>query len=241
MDKFVITKSRKIKKEVLILLGQSDLDMILKRLQQYSAKNVINSLFSGICRVENRIRWHSISSFGHFVSQLADTDMEEARMIMRRLLWSLNDESGGIGWGAPEALGEIMYCHKRLADEYIHMLISYCREDGPEMFQDGNYLELPQLQRGLLWGIGRLAGRRNRILNEKKVWADLTPYLTSDDATVCAMAIWGLGQLKCTQVKQSIKDFLNDTRQVTFYFEGQITKPIVGDFAATAFTQLNEN
>lgn len=25
--------------------------------------------------------------------------MDSARIVMRRLMWSLNDESGGIGWG----------------------------------------------------------------------------------------------------------------------------------------------
>ena len=42
------------------------------------------------------------------VSRLADSDMEAARVIMRRLMWNLNDESGGIGWGSPEAMGEIL-------------------------------------------------------------------------------------------------------------------------------------
>eukprot|EP00362_Geleiidae_sp_MMETSP1317_P000447 CAMPEP_0201284794 /NCGR_PEP_ID=MMETSP1317-20130820/84991_1 /ASSEMBLY_ACC=CAM_ASM_000770 /TAXON_ID=187299 /ORGANISM="Undescribed Undescribed, Strain Undescribed" /LENGTH=71 /DNA_ID=CAMNT_0047606373 /DNA_START=1077 /DNA_END=1289 /DNA_ORIENTATION=- len=67
--------------------------------------------------------------------------MEEARIVMRRMLWSMNDESGGIGWGVPEAMAEVMTCNKGLAEEYIHMLISYMREDGEELFQDGNFLE----------------------------------------------------------------------------------------------------
>jgi len=37
---------------------------------------------------------------------------------MRRLMWNLNDESGGIGWGNPEAMGEILACHEALANEY---------------------------------------------------------------------------------------------------------------------------
>jgi hypothetical protein len=45
---------------------------------------------------------------GEVMAHLADKDMESARVIMRRLMWSLNDESGGIGWGAPEAMGEIV-------------------------------------------------------------------------------------------------------------------------------------
>jgi len=44
------------------------------------------------------------------------------------------------------------------------MLVSYMREDGPEAFQDGNFIELPMLQRGLLWGIGRLIPRYRQTL-----------------------------------------------------------------------------
>jgi len=36
-------------------------------------------------------------------------------------MWSLNDESGGIGWGAPEAMGAIMARHTGLADEYANI------------------------------------------------------------------------------------------------------------------------
>ena len=87
---------------------------------------------------------------GQVVSNLADTDMESARVVMRRLIWNLNDESGGIGWGSPEAMGDIMACHQRLAEEYHRLLISYVRPEG-------NFLEHPQLQKGLLWGLARLA------------------------------------------------------------------------------------
>jgi len=45
------------------------------------------------------------------ISNLTEKEMESARVIMRRLMWSLNDESGDIGWGAPEAMAEIIACH----------------------------------------------------------------------------------------------------------------------------------
>ena len=37
---------------------------------------------------------------GLLAADLAGQDMEEARELMRRLMWSLNDESGSSGWGA---------------------------------------------------------------------------------------------------------------------------------------------
>ena len=60
---------------------------------------------------------------GEVVSKIAENDLEFARIIMRRPMLNLNDESGGIGWGAPEAMGEIMARSEKLAEEYHKILI----------------------------------------------------------------------------------------------------------------------
>ena len=96
---------------------------------------------------------------GITVSAIAETALEPARTIMRRLIWSLNDESGGIGWGAPEAMGEIMAENEALAREYYRILVSYIDENG-------NVLENDELERGVMWGINRLAQKRPELLRE---------------------------------------------------------------------------
>ena len=93
---------------------------------------------------------------------------------MRRLMWMLNDESGGIGWGAPEAMAEAMACHPRLAEEYVRILLSYIREDG-------NFLEYEPLRRGALWGIGRLARVYPEMLIELDAARYIRPYPEPDD------------------------------------------------------------
>lgn len=146
--------TRAIKQKVLEALQQDDLDHIETELALLQEKELINALFSGICHSDERIRWHAISVMGGAVARLAEQDMEEARIILRRMLWSLNDESGGIGWGAPESMAEIMCRHEGLADEYIHILISYMRPDGEEEWQDGNFLEHEILQQVRLSALG---------------------------------------------------------------------------------------
>ncbi len=42
---------------------------------------------------------------------------------MHRLMWSLNDESGSIGWGVPEAVAEIMANHDGAAEKYAYILV----------------------------------------------------------------------------------------------------------------------
>ncbi len=226
--------NRKIKKEVLAFLAAGNLEKSRRELAKYDEQGLVNPLFSALYRPEEILRWHTVTLFGEVLARLADKNMEAARIVMRRYLWSLNDESGGIGWGAPEAMAEAMYHHDRLCDEYLHMLISYMRPDGPLEHQDGNFLELPELQRGLLWGIGRLAEKRGALLLKKAVVPDLTAYLPSNDATVRGLAARALGLLGAGD---SAEDLLDDQRSLRFYHDGEISVVTVSELAGEALGQ----
>ncbi len=56
---------------------------------------------------ETLVGWRAIIATGHAASVLVRNNYDFLRETVRRLLWSLTDESGGIGWSAPELLGEI--------------------------------------------------------------------------------------------------------------------------------------
>jgi hypothetical protein len=84
---------------------------------------------------------------GVLASRVEQKNMEQARIILRRMMWNLNDESGGIGWGSPEAMGEVLSLSPKLAMEFKSILFSYL-EPG------GNFIEYEMLQRGVIWGIG---------------------------------------------------------------------------------------
>ncbi len=230
--------TRKIKKQVLELLAGPDLAVIQNALIRLPAKDVVNALFSGICRSEERVRWHAVSCMGMMVSRLADEDMEEGRLIMRRLLWSLNDESGGIGWGAPETMAEIMSLHRGLAREYVHMLISYMREDGEEILQDGNFLEHETLQQGLLWGAGRLAVSRRELVLAKGMAQDLPPYLLSADGTVRGLAARAIGLLGEPLGLDRLQALRADDHSVRLYDDGVLTTVSVGSLADQALQRL---
>lgn len=200
-------KRRQLKAEVLNLLQESSLEEMYQRLDLYPAHSVLNPLFIALCHPVEKVRRHAVCCFGRLIPAMAEKDLEAARIVMRRFLWMLNDESGGIGWGAPEALAEIM-CHSaQLRKEYLHMLLSYMREDGEELYQDGNYLELPMLQRGLLWGIGRLCLEHRQEMLECKIIDEVSAYLESSDLYVVGLAIWCLGILGIEAGLEKIKRF----------------------------------
>ena len=151
---------RKTKKTVLDILRREDISGSLSELDAFPPKKMLGPLFSAILNSDETTRWHAVTAMGHVASKIADNDPDQGRIIMRRLMWSLNDESGGIGWGAPECMGEIMARHEGLANEFHCILFSYLveREDGAD-----NYLEYQPLRRGAFWGLARLALERPSI------------------------------------------------------------------------------
>lgn len=218
-----------LKNELLATLAQPDLRAVGKFLENHSPKLLVNALFSALSNPQEQVHWHGVYGFGKIVPILADVSQESARIVMRRLLWSLNDESGGIGWGAPEAMAEIM-CHvPYLRQEYLHMLVSYMREDGAEPFQDGNYLELSLLQRGLLWGVGRLCQEHRLEMAERQITDDIAAYLSSPDYHVVGLAAWCLGLLGEPFDTTKISRFLDHPGEIRLFFNNVLTTVTVGE------------
>jgi HEAT repeat protein len=151
-------------------------------------------------------------------------------VTVRRLIWSLNDESGGIGWGAPEALAEIMARDERLADEYCRIFVSYLDEKG-------NFLEYEALQQGLLWGLARLAGVRPELVREAV--PHLGRYLESGNAAVRGLAARAAGLLGAQEFGPRLRALLDDKADFPLYEEGTVVSRTVRDMAREALAALD--
>jgi len=171
--------ARVFKQKILELLKSVNFEQALKELCRLPARRVVNPLFSFLYNRDEEIKWRAVTAMGSVVAKLAAQDLESARVVVRRLMWNLNDESGGIGWGSPEALGEILASSETLAEEYARILISYARPDG-------NYQEHELMQRGVLWGIARLARVRPELVKDAAPYIKL--YLKSQDACIRGLA-----------------------------------------------------
>ncbi len=171
-----------LKRQVKELLERNDFEGALRELRKFPASKTVNYLLQALCDAGER-KWRAVEAIGEIVAGEAERDMEFARNFMRRLMWSLNDESGGIGWGAPEAMGEIMARNEALAAEFAHVLVSYIRPDG-------NYLEYEPLQRGVVWAISRLAEENPESVKDAPVY--LKPFLESNDEQLRELSAWAL-------------------------------------------------
>ena len=205
--------SRKFKNKILKLLTQQDSTKGLEEICRLPARKAINPLFSYLYSLDENVKWGSITAFGEVVARLAECDLESARVIMRRLMWNLNDESGGIGWGSPEAMGEIMARSPLLAEEYASILVSYIQPDG-------NYLEHETLQSGVLWGLGRLAYARSELVSYAAEL--LSPFLDSQDPGVRGHALWAAGALPLEKNLSFIKPLAEDSARFKLFLDGEL-------------------
>jgi hypothetical protein len=215
-------RERALKKEIITLLKAGDLSGVLDLQKTNPSPLLINPLVGCLCNSDEMVKWLAISALGQIVSAVADQEMEDGRVVMRRFMWMLNDESGGIGWGVPEAMGEVMACHAGLAGEYAHILVANMREEG-------NFLELEMLQRGLMWGMGRLCGARPELMKTKKAGLYLPYYLDSADPEVRGRAVWAIGQLGDETASKNLKKLRDDNSPCTIYIDGEIHHFKIGE------------
>jgi hypothetical protein len=220
--------NRQLKKKILELLDSDDLEKSLDEICQYPARKAVNPLFSFFYNTNELIKWRAITAMGVVVANLAEQDMESARVVMRRLIWNLNDESGGIGWGSPEAMGEIMARHFRLAEEYAFLLVSYVNKQG-------NYIEHPILQRGVLWGLGRLAHSRPDLVNHAAPF--LPPYMRSEDAFHRGLTAWTAGALDSRLTKPLLHHLSNDNTVIKIFIDMDLIEVTVGQLAREALSK----
>ena len=168
---------------------------------------------------------------GQVVSNLAGSDLESARVVMRRFLWQLNDESGGIGWGCPESMAEAMSRNGKMADEFHRLLISYIQPEG-------NYLEHPVLQRGVLWGVGRLANCRPQ--HACHATAHLLSYMHMPDPILRGLAAWASGPIAGKDTILLLEKLLQDQGRLTVYRDAQIKPYTVGQLAREALGMVEQ-
>jgi hypothetical protein len=224
---------RALKKDIGRVLEHSADYNTLLNLACGSTISVINALFSFLYHRDANIKWNAVTAMGKAVSALAEADMESARNIIRRLMWNLNDESGGIGWGSAEAMGEILARSSSLAMEYAHVLLSYAMEEG-------NFQEHPLMQRGVLWGIGRLYEESPEMAGNSAI-GYILPFLKSEDPFVRGYAAWIMGSLKAGRAKAVLEEMIVDDSPVQILYKENLKETHVKGLAEKALKIIKQD
>jgi hypothetical protein len=216
---------RELKRIVARLLLDEAFPSSLDAIGHLPARQVVNPLFALFCSTEPLRRWRAVTAMGRVVSRLAEKDLESARVVMRRFMWNLNEESGGIGWGCPEAMGETMARSAPLAGEYRCILISYLNPQG-------NFIDHPALQEGVLWGIGRLAHANPTAALEAALF--LAEFLSADIPSLRGLAAWAAGPLACSAFIPELEKLAGDQARFDLYEPEELIRPSVAVIARRA-------
>lgn len=213
------------KRDVLAKLTAQDAGTVASQLASLPPNKVLSTLLTYLSNPSALIAGKAAEVLGRLVADWTREGtteaLNQAREVMRRLMWSLNEESGSIGWGAPRAMAEIMTRQPSLGDEYVNILISYITEGG-------NYLEHEPLQRAVLWGLGRLARQRPELLKVSELSSVVAGFLDSPDPEVRGLAAQLLGLLGASDKTEAISRLMGDKSELMIYRQGVMESTSVG-------------
>ena len=109
---------------------------------------VVRFLTGRLYAQDEREKWRAVRAFGALAR--APGVLTDARVhdLLQRFLWALNDESGAVPYGVPEAMGEILAARPAHRASMVPILRGMLTEE--DTFQTG------AVERGLYWALGRI-------------------------------------------------------------------------------------
>ncbi|WP_092482291.1 DVU0298 family protein [Desulfoscipio geothermicus] len=163
---------------------------------------------------ETLLRWRAIEAMGVVVDKLAESDPEGARNIIRSLFWSINDESGGIGWSAPECMGEIIYRRPIQFKEFASIILSFTDEE--------------MLRRGVVWAAGRIAQASPDLV--RAAVPEMLAFLSDPDPVLRGYVLRFLFIIG-EKLDNRYRHLLDDRSTVPLYEDGVLRETTVAELA----------
>ncbi|ACV64053.1 conserved hypothetical protein [Desulfofarcimen acetoxidans DSM 771] len=161
------------------------------------------------------ICWRAIEGIGWVADRLAGEDPEFVRDMLRRQMWSANDESGGIGWSAPEVMGEIIYHRPQMFQEFASIVISF--------------LDETMLRRGVVWAAGRMAQALPELV--KEAVPELSSLLEDPDPVIRGYTVRFLSIMGEQIDPVKLQMLAADEGVLHVYENGVLTETTVGSLA----------
>jgi hypothetical protein len=173
------------------------------------------------------LRWSAIETVAKLMKKWWDSGKEEkVRIYIRTLFWSMNDESGGIGWSSPQTVAEIIVNNPVLIDPYGSMMIAHCIDE-------------PPLLKACFWGIGRMGGL---IRESIKFFQDkILKIFSNDDVEILGLAAWAMGESGVALAIPFLEKLRFRSEPVKIYLEGNFYEKLLGKWAEEAIGKMKMN
>ena len=184
-------------------------------------KSRLSLLLSLSYTADNNTRFKVIKAAGYAVSVIPDHELDFLRTVISNLFWSLNDDSGSVGWSSPELLGEIISKRIDLLKEYVPLVISLLK------------IKEAYFRPGVLWAMGRIAAREPSYI--KPYVPYITMYLADSLAETRGYAVWCLNQIGAPVPEEHLQHLLQDTAKIWLMDgQGNISKKTIGQITQEA-------
>jgi hypothetical protein len=186
-------------------------------------KKAFSVLISLTYDKEDLLCWRAIEAMGKAAGAVAKGNPGAVRNIVQRLLWSVREESGGIGWSAPEMLGEIVRNSPEAFADIPPLIFSFHEE---EMFLTG-----------VLWAMGRIA---DAGISPVAGVAELAAgHLAHKDPLVRSLALLVLSRIPVPRVQDKIKGMTADGARLRVYEDSELKETTVGEIAGRTLKKLH--
>jgi hypothetical protein len=215
--------------EMVEIIEQGDSSAILRALRDPSiGERLLRRIMSLLYSREPEKKWRGVSALG-VVFGAGGLGGDKLERQVQRLLWAMNDESGAVPYGIPEALGELVAVRPELRARILPILVSYVVEE--ELFQTGPILA------GAIWALGRVGIEEPE--ERARALPGLEAALGDDGSDVRGAALWTLARLGVAgHVAEGIRARLQDQGRVCLLIDGRIEEIGVSELARRALDDL---
>ncbi len=215
-------RTASLKNEVIQALLDEDFDRVARL--ALGSRRVFAILISLAYNKESLVAWRAVEAMGAAVGALADREPGAARDIIHRLLWSVTEESGAIGWSAPEMLAEIVVSRPDSFQDLPPIIISLFEE--------------PPLKPSVLWAIGRLAAAGISLPAGTR--GIIAAGLRARDPAARGMAVWAAACLGPGKMPSSISSLATDASRFLLYRGHELAAVRIGTLAREVFHGLQD-
>lgn len=120
----------------------------LRELARGGVSRIVRYLVTRLYSGEETEKQRAVRALGALAADTSILDSRRATDLMRRFVWALNDESGAVPYGVPEAMGEVLAVRPDLQPAFLPILCALLTEN--DLRQTG------PIERGAIWAVGRV-------------------------------------------------------------------------------------
>ena len=212
----------KVKNHVRTLLSRREHTRLIKLSE--SDRRYWNEICFRLYDLDENIRWAAIETVAGLMQRWWESGKKEkVRNYIRTLFWSLNDESGGIGWSSAQTVAEIIMHIPELADPYASMLIAHT-------------LDEPPLVKGGLWGIGRMG--RAALDSVSFFREKVLRVFQSEDEETLGLAAWAMGEVGFKEALPHLRLLQDNNQNINIYIRGEFIEKTVGEWATESIVKI---